>query len=79
MRDSFFISLVGIVCIILLFVYFRVPLGDLPAAALAIAIWFNPLFQQFCNSAMSDVPSAFCWSRRSRPTPTTSAIGGLPS
>lgn len=49
-------SLVGILGAVLLQRFLRARMGDLLAFLLAIGLWFNPTYQEFCNQLMSDVP-----------------------
>lgn len=49
-------GIVGVVGAVLLFAYARLRLGALLSLAAAVVIWLNPLYQEFSNTTMSDVP-----------------------
>jgi hypothetical protein len=51
-------SLFGVVCIALLFVYLRPRLGVTLSVSVALAVWLNPSFQRWSTQVMSDVPGA---------------------
>jgi hypothetical protein len=55
---NLYVSCFGILCVALLYLYLRDPLGDLVAWVLAAAVWFNPAYQRMCNQTMSDIPAA---------------------
>ncbi len=79
------VSLSGVLCVALLFAFYRPRLGALVSAALCVFVWLNPLFQELCTQVMSDVPgAAFVFgallldrAARRRPTVGRHALLGL--
>lgn len=55
---NLYVALWGVACIAFVFAFLRARLGTALAAAVAVSIWLNPVFQAFCNRLMSDVPAA---------------------
>ena len=75
----------AVACIGLMFAFCRPRLGVVVSAAVAIAVWLNPLFRQLSTQIMSDVPGAALmflallvdrWATR-RPSHGRSAVVGL--
>ncbi|MBI5434439.1 MAG: hypothetical protein HZA52_16515 [Planctomycetes bacterium] len=50
------VSLFGVAAALALFAWSVPRVGEWVAAALALTVWWNGLFQEFCNRAMADVP-----------------------
>jgi len=71
------VSLTGVLCVALMFAFFRPRLGTLVTAGLCAFVWLNPIFQDLCTQEMSDVPgSAFVFAallvdRAARRRPST--------
>ncbi|MFN0243753.1 MAG: ArnT family glycosyltransferase [Planctomycetota bacterium] len=55
---NLFISLWGVACVCMLYVYAHRWVGPWIALALAVLVWVTPGFQRLCNMPMSDVPGA---------------------
>jgi len=49
-------GMIGVIGAMLLFAYARQRLGTVLSLSAALAIWLNPLYQEFSNVTMSDVP-----------------------
>jgi hypothetical protein len=80
------VSLCGIAGALLFFAWCRPRVGPAVAAALALALWFNPGYQHFSNQVMSDVPGAALvlgilvterWAARSPSARRESCLGAL--
>jgi hypothetical protein len=54
---NLFVALWGVACVVLLAAFQRARIGTALALVVALVAWTNPLFQTFCNRAMSDVPA----------------------
>ncbi len=52
---NLFISVIGIVAVVLAFLYFERPLGVPIAIALAVGLWLNPCTRRYCNLVMADL------------------------
>jgi hypothetical protein len=53
---NWLVSLFGVAAAAAIFAWCVPRVGGFVAAALAVTIWWNGTFQEFCNRAMSDVP-----------------------
>jgi hypothetical protein len=54
---NLFVSVIGAIGVVLLFIYLRDPLGWVLALLVSTAAWLNPLYRELCNQVMSEVPS----------------------
>ena len=52
-----FVSLTGVLAVVLLYLLLRPRTGAIVACAVAALVWLNPQFQELCNQVMSDVPA----------------------
>ena len=52
------VGLFGVACVAGMFAFYRERLGTVVSAALALAVWLNPLFRELSGQVMSDVPGA---------------------
>ncbi|MCC6408513.1 MAG: hypothetical protein IT453_15225 [Planctomycetes bacterium] len=50
------VSVFGVAAALAVFAWSAPRVGEWVAAALALTVWWNGLFQEFCNRAMADVP-----------------------
>jgi len=53
---NLYVSVFGIIGVILLFLFNQNRIGASSACLVALAVWFNPAYQRSCNQVMSDVP-----------------------
>jgi len=80
-----FVSLLGVVSVILLFFHQRSRLGWQIALLTALVVWLNPAFQRLCSTVLSDVPGLAAlmasllvarWCEK-RPSPGREVVLGL--
>ncbi len=54
---NLYVALWGVLAIVLLFVFERPRLGAPLAAAVAVALWLSPPWQELCNQVLSEMPA----------------------